>query len=70
MTRIKFWATPNTDDCYDTFQTRRELFVNDQEDEKRKLAQKDAEDERKKRHIKEEYQREKVDFFKRIKKKS
>ena len=31
-----------------------------QEEEKRKVAQKEAEDERKKKHIKEEYQREKV----------
>ena len=31
-----------------------------QEEEKRKIAQKEAEDERKKKHIKEEYQREKV----------
>ena len=31
-----------------------------QEEEKRKLAQEEAEKERKKKHIKEEYQREKV----------
>ena len=31
-----------------------------QDEEKRKLAQKEAEEERKKRHVKEEYQREKV----------
>ena len=36
------------------------LRTNFQEEEKRKLAQKEAEDERKKKHIKEEYQREKV----------
>ena len=35
-----------------------------QEEEKRKLAQKEAEDERKKKHVKEEYQREKVGFEK------
>ena len=37
---------------------------NPQEEEKRKLAQKEAEDERKKKHVKEEYQREKVGFEK------
>ena len=36
------------------------MEVNFQEEEKRKVAQKEAEDERKKKHIKEEYQREKV----------